>query len=75
MKKQSKAAAAPKKSTDSSAQKIDVKDKYQDGEMDLSMCDLQDVPVKNIVSLRRFLGLNFLFRYIIIVLGYFQKTV
>lgn len=31
--------------------KINLKDKYSDGEIDLSMCDLQDVPVKEIVSL------------------------
>lgn len=30
--------------------KINLKDKYSDGEIDLSMCDLQDVPVKEIVS-------------------------
>lgn len=29
--------------------KINLKDKYDDGELDLSMCDLQDVPVKDIV--------------------------
>lgn len=32
------------------SQKINLKDKIDDGEIDLSMCDLQDVPVKDIVS-------------------------
>lgn len=31
--------------------KINLKDKYQDGEIDLSMCDLQEIPVKEIVML------------------------
>lgn len=30
--------------------KVNLKDKVEDGEMDLSMCDLQDVPVKEIVK-------------------------
>lgn len=33
------------------SQKINLKDKIDDGEIDLSMCDLQDVPVKDIVSI------------------------
>lgn len=48
MKKPSKSIT--KKSTGTSNQQINLKDKYEDGEMDLSMCDLQDVPVKSIVS-------------------------
>lgn len=48
MKKPSKSTA--EKSSEASSKNIDLKDKYEDGEMDLSMCDLQDVPVKNIVS-------------------------
>lgn len=31
--------------------KINLADKVDDGEMDLSMCDLQEVPVKEIVSI------------------------
>lgn len=42
--------SAGKKPAEPSAKQINLKDKYEDGEMDLSMCDLQDVPVKNIVS-------------------------
>lgn len=38
------------KSKNSSSQNIDLKDKYENGEMDLSMCDIQEVPIKNIVS-------------------------
>lgn len=29
--------------------KLNLKDKVEDGEMDLSLCDLQEVPVKEIV--------------------------
>lgn len=48
MKKSSKSSVS--KSAETSSKQLDLKDKYEDGEMDLSMCDLQDVPVKNIVS-------------------------
>lgn len=36
-------------SPDMTVSKINLKDKYQDGEIDLSMCDLQEAPVKEIV--------------------------
>lgn len=39
-----------KKSAEASSNKLDFKDKYDNGEMDLSMSDLQEVPVKNIVK-------------------------
>lgn len=38
--------------------KINLKDKYDDGVMDLSMCELQDVPVKEIVSSHRMHNYN-----------------
>lgn len=38
------------RSPDMTVSKINLKDKYEDGEIDLSMCDLQEVPVKDIVS-------------------------
>lgn len=48
MTKSSKSAG--NKPAKSASQQINLKDKYEDGEMDLSMCDLQDVPITNIVS-------------------------
>ncbi|XP_017773606.1 PREDICTED: leucine-rich repeat-containing protein 59 [Nicrophorus vespilloides] len=34
-------------------QKLNLKDKVDDGEMDLSMCDIQDVPVREISTYRK----------------------
>ncbi|KAK5642895.1 hypothetical protein RI129_009062 [Pyrocoelia pectoralis] len=36
-----------------SVKKINVKDKVEDGEMDLSMLDLQEVPIKEIASIKK----------------------
>lgn len=33
-------------------EKINLKDKIEDGAVDLSLCDIQDVPVKEIVSMK-----------------------
>lgn len=32
-------------------EKINLKDKVEDGAVDLSLCDIQDVPVREIVSI------------------------
>lgn len=42
-----------KKSAEPSSKQADLTDKYDNGEMDLSMCDLQDVPVKNLVGINK----------------------
>ncbi|XP_031347226.1 leucine-rich repeat-containing protein 59-like [Photinus pyralis] len=36
-----------------SAKKLNVRDKVEDGEMDLSMLDLQEVPIKEIISIKK----------------------
>jgi len=41
-----------------SAPKINLADKVDDGEMDLSMCDLQEVPVKEIAAYRKVWSLD-----------------
>ncbi|KAK9702645.1 Leucine rich repeat [Popillia japonica] len=40
------------------SQKINLKDKIDDGEIDLSMCDLQDVPVKDIANIKNVFSLD-----------------